>query len=85
MAADPDAMVFAWCGAGDRVPLGKLVTERHWGGLRAVRRGRVYCIRDELLTTPAPVLARGLRALAAALHPEVFNSAEGLRRHLADV
>ena len=78
-AADPETMVFAWCGAGDRVPLGKLVKERHWGELHAVRSGRVYCIRDEFLTTPAPVLTRGLQALAAALHPEIFKSAEGLR------
>jgi len=80
VAADPDAMVFAWCGAGDHVPLAKLVEERKWGGLRAVRTGSVYCIRDELLTTPAPVLVGGLLALAAALHAEIFPSAEGLRR-----
>jgi iron complex transport system substrate-binding protein len=79
LAADPDVLVAAWCGAGDRVPLEKLVRERGWGKMRAVKNGRVYCIRDEFLNTPAPTLICGLRALAAALHPEQFSQAAGLR------
>jgi hypothetical protein len=39
----------------------------------------VYCISDELLNTPAPTLISGLHALAAAIHPEVFSPARGLR------
>ncbi len=79
-AADPDALVFAWCGAGDRVPLAKVISERGWSKLRAVQQRRVYCIRDELLTTPAPILLDGLRALAAAIHPGLFPAAPGLRQ-----
>jgi iron complex transport system substrate-binding protein len=79
-AADPEVIIAAWCGSGDRVPLEKVVTERGWEKLRAVRERHVYCIRDELLTTPAPILIRGLHSLAAAIHPEVFGKAEGLRR-----
>lgn len=78
-AADPDVLVAAWCGAGDRVPLAKLVQERQWSDLRAVRADRVYCIRDEYLNTPAPTLVQGLHALAAALNPAQFPHAEGLR------
>src|SRR5262249_33920038 len=33
--ADPDVLIAAWCGAGDRVPLEKIVRERGWGDLRA--------------------------------------------------
>ncbi len=76
---DPDVVVAAWCGAGDRVPLEKIVRDRNWGELRAVRSGRVYCVRDELLNTPAPTLLRGLRALAWAIHPQVFPQPEGIR------
>jgi iron complex transport system substrate-binding protein len=72
LAADPDILVAAWCGAGDRVPLEKIVTQRNWSCLRAVREGRVYCIPDEYLNTPAPTLIQGLYALAAALHPSLF-------------
>jgi iron complex transport system substrate-binding protein len=78
-AEDPDVIVTAWCGAGDRVPLEKIVRERGWEDLRAVTQGRVYCIRDEFLNTPAPTLLRGLAALAAAIHPQRFPAPEGLR------
>ncbi len=61
---DPDILIAAWCGAGDRVPLEKIVSERGWQGTRAARTRRVYCIRDEHLNTPAPTLLRGLDALA---------------------
>jgi iron complex transport system substrate-binding protein len=77
---DPDILVAAWCGAGDRVPLEKIVSERHWQETRAARASRVYCIRDEHLNTPAPTLLRGLEALAFAIHPERFVGAEGIRQ-----
>jgi iron complex transport system substrate-binding protein len=79
LAQNPDVIVAAWCGAGDRVPLKKIVHDRGWEQLRAVQEGRVYCIRDELLNTPAPTLVPGLRALAAAIHPGSFPQPEGLR------
>ena len=75
----PDVIVVAWCGAGDRVPLEKIVRERQWCDLPAARSGRVYCVRDEFLNTPAISLLRGLRALAWAIHPEVFPQTEGIR------
>ena len=77
--AAPEVLIAAWCGAGDRVPLEKIVQTRQWEKLSAVKNGRVYCIRDEYLNTPAPTLLMGLRALAAAIHPECFPHAEGLR------
>jgi len=77
---DPDVLIAAWCGAGDRVPLEKIVRERGWSEMHAVKQGRVYCIRDEFLNTPAPTLIGGLHALAAAIHPEIFKYSEGLRR-----
>jgi iron complex transport system substrate-binding protein len=78
-ALDPDVLIFAWCGAGDRVPLARVVEQRQWQSLRAVRTGRVFCIPDELLNTPAPTLLKGLRALAGALHPQIFGDAENVR------
>ena len=75
----PDVFIAAWCGAGDRVPLEKIVAARGWQNLPSVRNGRVYCIRDEFLNTPAPTLIQGLHALAAAIHPECFPHVQGLR------
>jgi iron complex transport system substrate-binding protein len=78
-AQDPDVLVFAWCGAGDRVPLSRVIEKRQWQSLRAVREGRVYCVPDEFLNTPAPNLLQGLRALAGVIHPEIFGPAPGVR------
>jgi iron complex transport system substrate-binding protein len=79
LSEDPDVLVAAWCGAGDRVPLEKIIQQRGWNQMRAVRERRVYCIRDEFLNTPAPTLIQGLRALAAAIHPQRFPQPPGLR------
>lgn len=79
-AADPDVIVAAWCGAGDRVPLEKIVARCGWDRTKAARNGRVYCINDEFLNTPASTLLEGLHALAAALHPERFAVGKGLKR-----
>ncbi len=77
---DPDVWIAAWCGAGDRVPLEKIMADRNWQGTRAAQAGRIYCIRDEYLNTPAPTLLRGLDALASAIHPALFKSTEGIRQ-----
>ena len=79
-AADPDVIVAAWCGAGDRVPLEKIVARRGWETTKAAREGRVYCINDEFLNTPASTLLKGLQALAGAVHPEMFAEPRGLRK-----
>jgi iron complex transport system substrate-binding protein len=68
-AADPDVLLFAWCGAGDRVPLDRVIAQRNWHSLRAVRNARIHCIPDEYLNTPAPTLLQGLACIAAAAHP----------------
>ena len=76
---DPEVIVAAWCGAGDRVPLTKIAAERGWSETAAVRDSQVYCISDELLNTPAPTLVAGLHALAGAIHPATFGYQRGLR------
>jgi iron complex transport system substrate-binding protein len=67
-AANPDVIIAAWCGAGDRVPLEKIIRERQWQETTAAKNAGVYCIRDEYLNTPAPTLIKGLHALAYAIH-----------------
>lgn len=83
-AADPQVVIAAWCGAGDRVPLEKLASRDGWADLRGVREGRVYCIPDEWLNTPAPTLVDGLRSLAAALHPDVFGTQAVIPRSIGN-
>ncbi len=77
---DADVLVAAWCGAGDRVPLEKIIATRGWLATAAARSSRVFCIPDEFLNTPAPTLLRGLDCLAWAIHPELFPHAKGIRQ-----
>jgi iron complex transport system substrate-binding protein len=77
---NPDILIAAWCGAGDRVPLEQIFSERGWQSTSASLQKRVYCIRDEYLNTPAPSLLKGLEALAWAIHPELFPRTEGIRQ-----
>ena len=67
--ADPDVLLFSWCGAGNRVPLERVIEQRNWHHLRAVRERRVFCIPDQFLNTPAHTLLEGLACIAATVHP----------------
>jgi iron complex transport system substrate-binding protein len=78
--ADPDVIIAAWCGAGDRVPLEKIVSDRNWERTSAARSDRVFCIRDEYLNTPAPTLLQGLDAIAWAIYPNIFPRTKGIRQ-----
>ncbi len=40
-----------------------------WGGLRAVKAGRVVSLRDEAVLRPGPRVGAGILALAQAIHP----------------
>ena len=80
-AANPEVIIAAWCGAGERAPLEKIIRDRDWGEITAAEQGAVFCVRDDFLNTPAPTLLHGLDALACAIHPEIFgDAAAGLRR-----
>jgi iron complex transport system substrate-binding protein len=69
--ADPDVLLFSWCGAGNRVPLERVIEQRNWHHLRAVRERRVFCIPDQHLNTPAHTLRQGLACIAATTHPKL--------------
>lgn len=79
-ALDPEIVIAAWCGAGDRVPLEKIISGRGWAQTSAGLSGRVFCIRDELLNTPAPTVLAGLDALCWAIHPEIFPRTRGIQQ-----
>jgi iron complex transport system substrate-binding protein len=73
-AADPDVLLFAWCGAGNRVPLDRVIEQRNWQRLKAVRERRVFCVPDQFLNTPAHTLLQGLACIAATTHPDLYPS-----------
>jgi iron complex transport system substrate-binding protein len=78
-AQNPEVILAAWCGAGDRVPLRKLALREGWAQTLAIKNRRVYCVADELFNTPAHTLAGGLRAIRWALHPDMFSRPRGIR------
>ncbi|HTW31101.1 MAG TPA: ABC transporter substrate-binding protein [Candidatus Sulfotelmatobacter sp.] len=80
LGINPEVIVAAWCGAGDRVPLEKIIADRGWQTTSAAKNGRAFCVRDEFLNTPAPTLLQGLHALAFAIHPELFPRTKGIRQ-----
>ncbi len=76
---NPEVILAAWCGAGDRVPLEKLAARKGWAQTAAVQERRLYCVADELFNTPAHTLVGGLKAIRWALHPELFGRPKGIR------
>ena len=80
LRADPDIIIAAWCGAGDRVPLEKIVKDRGWETMSAVRKRQVYCVPDPYFNTPAPTLLTGLKALAKIINPELSAEVPGVIR-----
>ncbi len=80
LQANPDIVVAAWCGAGDRVPLEKIVERRGWESMRAVQDRNIYCVPDPYFNTPAPTLLIGLKALAKIINPGMSVEAPGVRR-----
>lgn len=74
VAADPEMILLAWAATGNRARPETVRKRADWKNVSALRSGRIHVISDEWLNTPAPILLRGLRALAAAVHPEIFPS-----------
>jgi iron complex transport system substrate-binding protein len=69
IAANPELIVVAWCGTNDRSRPDVVRRRPGWAEIEAVKRDRIYAVRDELLNTPGPNLIQGLRELAALIHP----------------
>ncbi len=60
---DPDAIVISWCGVRPEKYRPDVVYRRPaLQGLRALERGRVYCVPEAYLGRPGPRLVEGYRA-----------------------
>jgi len=68
VAADPAVILL---GDGGYTKPGDLAGRPGWSGIKAVVDGKIFPVDDTLITRPGPRLVDGLRALIAALHPEV--------------
>ncbi|HWZ97819.1 MAG TPA: ABC transporter substrate-binding protein [Candidatus Dormibacteraeota bacterium] len=65
--ANPEVIILAWAATGDRAKPEKSYAVEKWSDLPAILNRHVFVVRDELLNTPAPILARGARELAKIL------------------
>jgi ABC-type Fe3+-hydroxamate transport system substrate-binding protein len=65
--ARPDIIVLAGAATGDRAEPAQALRNRPRKDVPAVKNGRAFVVRDELLNTPGPPLRKGAPALA--IHP----------------
>lgn len=69
VAADPEVILL---GDGAYGVTAEAVAARPgWDGMTAVNDGRIVAINDVVVTRPGPRLVDGLRALIAAIHPDL--------------
>jgi cobalamin transport system substrate-binding protein len=74
VARDPDVIILGDADLPYQPQTPELVKARAgWGGISAVKTGRVYALSHALLERPGPRLVEGLERLAKLLHPELFR------------
>jgi iron complex transport system substrate-binding protein len=67
--ARPDVIVLAWAATGDKGQPAQVYKVAAWTDVPAIRKRRVFIVRDELLNTPGPPLMDGARELWGLLRP----------------
>lgn len=69
VAADPEVMVFGWCGAlGQKPAPAEVLARPGWAGTAAARAGRVHVVDDTFFTRPGPRVHEGLAQLVRLFH-----------------
>jgi iron complex transport system substrate-binding protein len=74
---DPEVLILSPCGFGlERAlsDIGLLTGREGWGGLDAVKNGRVYVVdSSSYFSRPGPRLVDGIELLARMIHPQIFG------------
>jgi iron complex transport system substrate-binding protein len=68
IAANPEVILL---GDGGYTKPADVIARPGWSGIKAVIDKKIFPVDDTLITRPGPRLVEGLKALIAALHPEV--------------
>ena len=71
MAGDPEVILLGDAAYGVTPEAG--ADRPGWGGMTAVKDGRIYPIDDIVVTRPGPRLGEGLEALIRAIHPDLAS------------
>jgi iron complex transport system substrate-binding protein len=69
VTADPEVILLGDSAYG--MTADQVAARPGWGGMAAVTAGRIIPVDDIVITRPGPRLVAGLRALIAAIHPDV--------------
>jgi iron complex transport system substrate-binding protein len=81
VAADPEVILLGDSALGlagaHGVTAADVAKRPGWGGMTAVKEGNIFPVDDILVTRPGPRLVDGLRALIAAIHPELVVASPG--------
>jgi iron complex transport system substrate-binding protein len=73
--ADPDLMIFHWCGYQERFHKDLVIKREGWKDLRAIREGRIAIIHDSLLNRPGPRLVAGAQAIQDTIQSLNYSAA----------
>jgi iron complex transport system substrate-binding protein len=82
--ARPDIIILAWTAVGDRAKVATALGVPAWKDVPAVRNGRVFVIRDEILNTPGPPLILGVRELRRLIEVAQWGKDQGTARITAE-
>ena len=63
---DPEVILLTYSG------LRRMAARAGWGGVTAIRRGRLHELDPDLVSRPGPRLVDGLERIARLLHPEAY-------------
>ncbi|MBI2781718.1 MAG: ABC transporter substrate-binding protein [Chloroflexi bacterium] len=69
VAADPEVILLGDGAYG--VTAAQVKARAGWGGMTAVKDGRIVVVDDIVITRPGPRLVEGLKALIKAIHPDL--------------
>ena len=71
--ANPDVIILAWAATGNRAKPATALRNPAWKDVAAVKNGRIFVVRDELLNTPGPPLVRGAEELQKIFRSIIFT------------
>ncbi|MDR4493418.1 MAG: ABC transporter substrate-binding protein [Nitrospirales bacterium] len=74
LTQNPDILLFP-VGEYEGIPQAEQDRWKRWESLRAVKEGKLFQIKSDLLNRPGPRVIEGLRELVMLLHPDVSLSA----------
>lgn len=72
--SNPEVILYGAAIEVDGSPLHEVIQQRSgWDAMTAVQEDRIYALDDDILTRPGPRIIEGLKLMAEAIYPELFE------------